>query len=533
MTDAVVIGSGPNGLVAANQLADSGWSVTVIEEAGEPGGAVRSGELIESGYVHDLFSAFYPFARASPHIEHLDLERWGLRWCTAELALAHPARDGSCPVISLQLDETAAVLDALSPGDGRAWRDLYARWERVRAGALRAFFEPFPPLRGLGELGRTLGPVQLARVARFAMLPVTAIGARTFAGEPGTRLVTGNALHADVGPDTVPSGAFGWVLSSLAQEHGFPAVQGGAGQLTAALVARLLAHGGELHTGQRATRIECRAGRAVAVRTEDARWAARRAVIADVGAPQLYRELLGTEALSPRFRRQLERFEYDSGTFKVDWTLEGPIPWTAPDARRAATVHVGDGLSALRRYATELKAGLIPAQPYLVLGQYAAFDRSRAPAGKETAWAYTHVPQRIAGDAGGELTGSWNEAETVRFADRIEAQVEALAPGFRALIRARHVYTPLALQRANRNLVGGALGGGSARLRQQLVFRPVLSLGRPETPVDRVYLGSASAHPGGAVHGGPGANAAAAALAREQRWRPRLAGRAAVAIQRL
>jgi phytoene dehydrogenase-like protein len=235
-----------------------------------------------------------------------------------------------------------------------------------------------------------------------------------------------------------------------------------------------------------------------------------------------------------RLYEDLEHFQYDNSTVKVDWTLDAPIPWSAPGAREAGTVHVAEGIDALTRHAAELACRTIPDRPYLVMGQYAGVDPSRAPAGKEVAWAYTHVPQRIVADAGPDgLTGSWDERETERFAERIEAQVERLAPGFRSLIRGRHVFTPRTLEETNRNLVGGAINGGTAKLYQQLVFRPFPNLGRPETPIKRLYLGSASAHPGGGVHGGPGANAASAALEHGRRVRPGwIVGRASRALQR-
>jgi phytoene dehydrogenase-like protein len=529
--DAVVIGAGHNGLVAANLLADRGWEVVVLEEASEPGGAVRSGELVEPGFTNDLFSAFYPFTVASPHMRRLELERWGLRWIASPVAVAHPAADGSCPAIALDIEETAASLEETAPGDGAAWRELYELWERVRSGALGAFFTPFPPVRPLLRLLRALGPDELVRFARFSLLPVRRMGEEQFRGDGGPRLLAGNALHADVTPEMPMSGVFGWVLCSLGQQHGFPVPEGGAGQITSALVRRLAAAGGRVLCGQRVERIECRSGRATAALTADGRWAADRALIADVGAPQLYRELLDPDAVPGRTLADVDRFQYDNGTVKVDWTLDGPIPWKADRARAAGTVHVAEGMDALTLQASELARNLIPAEPYLVLGQYASFDATRAPAGKETAWAYTHVPQRIAGDSRGELMGKWDDREIAIFADRMEEQVEALAPGFRSLIRGRHVFTPPTLEAANRNLVGGALNGGTAQIHQQLVFRPTPSLARPETPVDGLFLGSSSAHPGGGVHGGPGTNAALAALA-ASRGRPRPAARLSRALQR-
>ena len=532
MPDAVIIGAGQNGLVAGNLLAERGWEVTVLEEADQPGGAVQSGELIEPGYVNDRFSAFYPFALASPHIRRLEPERWGVRWLTGRVQVAHPDRDGRCALISHDLDESAASLEQFAPGDGDGWRSLYRLWERVRGGALGAFFSPFPPVRPVLSLLRTLDYEELLRFVRFSVLPVRRMGEETFKGAGGPRLLAGNALHADVSPEAPLSGVFGWVLCSLAQQHGFPAVEGGAGNLTAALVRRLEHHGGQLICGVRATGIECRGGQATAVLTADERHVANRAVIADVGPLQLYRELLAGQPLPDRLLRDLERFQYDNGTVKVDWTLDGPIPWAAPEVRAAATIHVAEGIDTLTRHSAELNCRTIPDDPYLVMGQYSHLDPTRQPEGKETAWAYTHVPQQVTADAGGELTGRWDEHEANVFADRIEAQVEALAPGFRSLIRGRFVQTPPMLEEANRNLVGGALNGGTAQLQQQLVFRPVPNLGRPETPIDKLFLGSASVHPGGGVHGGPGANAAKAALARSSVLRPWAVGRLSRALQR-
>jgi phytoene dehydrogenase-like protein len=525
--DAVVIGAGQNGLVAANLLAEQGWEVTVLEEADRPGGAVASEELVEPGYVSDRFSAFYPFALASPHMRRLELERWGVRWLTGRVQVAHPDRQGRCALISSDLEESAASLEQFAPGDGDGWRSLYRLWERVRGGALGAFFSPFPPIRPVLRLLRTLDAEEMLRFVRFSVLPVRRMGEEAFKGEGGPRLLAGNALHADVSPESPLSGVFGWVLCALAQQHGFPAVEGGAGNLTAALVRRLEQHGGRLICGTRATQIECRAGRATAVLTGDERHVATRAVIADVGPPQLYRGLLAGQPLPSRLLGDLDRFQYDNATVKVDWTLDGPIPWEAPEARAAATVHVAEGVDALTRHSADLNCRTIPAEPYLVMGQYAHLDPTRQPEGKETAWAYTHVPQQVVADAGGELTGRWDEREADVFADRIEAHVETVAPGFRSLIRGRVIQTPVTLEAANRNLVGGALNGGTAQLQQQLVFRPFPNLGRPETVVERLFLGSASAHPGGGVHGGPGANAAKAALGRS-----RMVGRVSRALQK-
>lgn len=518
MPDAVVIGAGPNGLVAANRLADAGWSVTVVEEQPEPGGAVRSGELVEPGFVSDRFSAFYPLGVASPALRALRLEDFGLRWARSANAVAHPASDGTCAVIGPDVDATAASLDEFAAGDGDAWRRLYALWGRVGENALGMLTAPFPPVRSAAGLALKLPPRELLRLARIGTLGVRRFADEEFRGAGGGRLLAGSALHADLAPEMAPSAVYGWVLCSLAQQVGFPAPVGGAGELTGALVRRLQARGGELVCGERVVRVAVERGRAVGVELAGGeRLGARRAVLADVDAPQLYLELLPPEAVPARVRDDLRRFEFDNATFKVDWTLDGPIPWAAPAARATGTVHVAEDMDFLTQHAAELMMRRIPARPYLVLGQYSTVDPTRMPPGKEVAWAYTHVPQRPRGDAGPDgLGGAWDEREREAFVARVEEQVERLAPGFRELIRARHVCAPPDFAAADRNLHGGALNGGTSQLHQQLVFRPVPGLGRPETPVHRLYLCSAAIHPGGGVHGGCGEAGARAALFRDR-----------------
>jgi phytoene dehydrogenase-like protein len=517
--DAVVIGAGPNGLVAANLLADAGWRVAVFEAQPDPGGAVRSAELTHPGFVHDVFSAFYPLGVASPVMQALDLESYGLRWRRAPLVLAHPTADDRCAVLSTTVGETAQSLDEYAPGDGDAWRDVYAEYERIADPLLGAMTSPIPPVRAATRLAVTLGPLGLIEFARTSVLTLRRLANERFRGEGAALLLAGNALHSDVGIDTAPSGFLGWILTCLGQQHGFPVPEGGAGRLTDALVRRLVARGGTVTCNAPVVDIEVRDRRAVAVTLADGSTVdARRAVIADVGAPALYRHLVGEEHLEPSFVRALDRFQYDHGTFKIDWALSGPIPWRAEAARRAGTVHVSTSIEAATRYGAQLADGYIPARPFVLVGQMNKADPTRSPAGTETVWAYTHVPQVPRGDAGarpGEppLTGRWDAAETEVFAARIEAEIEALAPGFRALVTARHVLTPPSLESRDANLVGGALGGGTMAFSQQLVFRPVPGLGRAETPIRGLFLASASAHPGGGVHGACGANAARAAIA--------------------
>jgi len=528
MTDAVVIGSGPNGLVAAILLADAGWDVLLLEAQSEPGGAVRSAEVTVPGFVSDLYSAFYPLGMASPVMSRLGLDQHGLRWTHAPKVLAHPLPDGRAAVLSRDLDLTAANLDSFHPGDGDAWRRLYAEWDRLREPLLAALFTPFPPVRAGVRLTRTLGLSGALRFARFGTLSVRRLAQENFAGEAPGLLLAGNAIHTDLAPESAASGIFGWLLAMLGQTVGFPVPVGGAGQLTAALVSRLQAAGARLECNARVERVLVRDGRAVGVRTTDGReYTARRAVLADVDAPSLYLHLVGREHLPALLLADLERFQWDNATVKVDWALSRPIPWTAEGARGAGTVHVGGELDNLSRYCHALDLQLIPAQPFVILGQMTTADPTRSPAGTESAWGYTHVPWRVRGDVGGELSGDWSAAvERERFLDRLESQVESFAPGFRDCLLARHAQFPGEMEAHDGNLVGGAINGGTAGLHQQLIFRPVPGLGRPETPVTGLYLASSSAHPGGGVHGGCGANAARAAL------HAGVGGRLAVVAQR-
>jgi phytoene dehydrogenase-like protein len=518
--DAVIVGAGPNGLVAANVLADAGWEVLVLEATAAPGGSVRSAELVEPGYLNDVCSAFYPLASEGSPIDQLHLDEEGLRWLHAPAVLAHPTLDGTCPTIHRDLDRTAASLDQLHPGDGDAWRALYGRWDDLQPHLSELLYRPFPPVGGALGLLRQLPPRELARLGRFLVLPARRMGEEHFAGDAGRRLLAGSALHADLSPESTLSGFFGWLLCSLGQANGFPVPEGGAGAVTDALVRRLEARGGSVRCHAPVTGIEVQGGRARGVRVGDERIAARRAVLADVPAPVLYTQLVRAGDLPDGLLADIERFHWDDGTFKVDWTLDGPIPWAATDARTAGTVHVAEGVDELTVVASELARGLLPAAPFLLVGQQAITDPSRQPAGKDTAWAYTHVPRQVRGDGAGELGTGWSDDDVAGFTARIEARIEALAPGFGRRIRGRHVLTPERFEAHNPSLVSGAINGGTAQLHQQLVFRPVPGLGRAGTPIRSLFLASSSAHPGGGLHGAPGANAARAALARDRLERP-------------
>ncbi|MFD4939878.1 phytoene desaturase family protein [Streptomyces virginiae] len=514
MPDAVVIGAGPNGLVAANLLADAGWRVEVLEAQEEPGGAVRSDRGVHPDYVSDVFSAFYPLAAASPVLARLDLAAEGLRWSHAPSVLAHPLLDGRCAVLERRVRDTCAGLAGFAAADADAWEDLYRTWARVGPDLVQALFTPFPPVRSGLRLAARLRAAGGLRMARTLALPVRRLGEEQFAGDGGRLLLAGNALHADLAPEAAGSGGFGWLMSMLGQSHGFPVPVGGAGALTAALVSRLRSKGGVLRCGERVASVVVRGGTAVGVRTAGGETVgARRAVLADTSAPSLYQDLVGEEHLPSRLLRDLERFQWDFATFKVDWALTGPVPWTAPQATGAGTVHVADGVDGLTRFAAQIAMGQVPDEPFALFGQMTTADPTRSPAGTESAWAYTHVPQRITSDAGpDDITGRWDARDQEAMADRVEAQVERFAPGFRGLIGARRVLAPTTLQAMDENLHNGAINNGTTALHQQAIFRPTPGTGRPETPVKGLYLASAAAHPGGGVHGAPGANAARAAL---------------------
>ncbi|WP_253865059.1 phytoene desaturase family protein [Prauserella halophila] len=501
--DAVVIGAGPNGLVAANLLADAGWDVVVLEATSTPGGAVRSAEAIEPGFVTDLFSAFYPMAAASPVLAGLDLERYGLRWRHAPAALAHVLPDDRVALVSRDVEETAASLGGFASGDGETWAAETELWRRIRGPLLDALLSPFPPVRAAARLARAAGTADGMRLARMVAMPATTWAGERFRGAGALAVPAGNALHTDLGPAQAGSAVFGWLLSMLAQDVGFPVPDGGSGALTAALTRRLAERGGRVECGRPVTRVLTAGGRAMGV-LADTPVRARRAVLAAVPAPLLYGRMLDDGVLPARVRGDLRRFGWDAATVKVNWTLSGPIPWAAPEAAGAGTVHLGGDVAGLARYGLDVELGTVPEDPMLVIGQMAVADPSRAPHGCESAWAYTHVPRGL----------DWDGDRLRRFTDRMEALLERHAPGFGARIRGRLVQGPRELEQANPALVEGAVGGGSAAMHQQLVFRPVPGLGRADTPVDRLFLAGASAHPGGAVHGGPGANAARAALAR-------------------
>ncbi|KYF54534.1 dehydrogenase [Sorangium cellulosum] len=494
--DAIVVGAGPNGLTAAAYLARAGFSVLVLEAEPEPGGAVRTREVTLPGFLHDLGAAFFPFGQTSPALAPLDLPGAGLVWRHAPIDSAHPAPDGTCASIARDVEATARSLGE----DGPAWRRIAGWHAATRERLLNALLST-PP--ALGAMLR-FGPLNLLRLAQVALSSGRGFATRTFRTEAARRVVPGLALHTDVGPEDPCGAIVGFMLTLLASSGGFAVPEGGASAVTRALLRRVEERGGALRCGARVETIIAREGRAAAVRLADGEEiAARHAIVADVAAPTLYLRLLDAELVPGRVQRAMRRFRQGFGTFKMDWALDGPPPWSHEDAARAAVVHAGDSLDDLAEFTRQVRAGVLPEHPYLVIGQQSLADPTRAPEGRHTLYAYSRVPSAI--------DGGWADARE-RFADRIEARIEELAPGFRQRILARRIWAPDDLEAMDANLIGGDLGGGSADIRHQLFFRPVFPYFRYRTPVRGLYLGSSYAHPGAGVHGACGRNAALAVL---------------------
>ena len=494
--DAIVIGAGPNGLTAAITLAQANRRVLVLEAAGRAGGAVVTDELTLPGFRHDTYSSVYPAAAASPAFARMPLARHGLRWVHPEACYAHPLPDGEAATLYRDLDRTAASLDHLAAGDGERWRSFASpfvgHFEALRATMLAGF----PPLAGAARLLAGLGPRRMADFARVVLMPAEALAGEIFQGTGARAWLYGSAMHSDVTPIGSGSAIAGFYLNVLGHGVGWPSPEGGADRLVQALVSYLQELGGELRTDSRVSRIATRRGRVLGVELAGGERIGARQIVADV-MPHALADL-AADAFPPRYSTALRRYRYGPATLKVDWALDGPIPWTADAARTAGTVHVGGHADEMLQ-AVAYTGGL-PDRPFLLLGQQTVADPSRAPAGKHTAWAYTHGPP----------SADW-ATERDRHVERMEAQVERFAPGFRGRILARHVMGPDDMERRNPNLVSGDTGGGSYAL-DQVIFRPVASLSPYRTPVRGLYLGSAATFPGGAVHGVSGRAAARVAL---------------------
>ena len=470
--DALVVGSGPNGLAAALTLARAGWKVRVRERAEGLGGGARTLPLTLPGFLHDHCSAIHPLAVASPFFRGAALEAHGLRWVEPPAACAHPFDDGTAALLLRSTRETGATLGE----DGRAWRAL------------------LDPLAGdfdalLGEvLGAVLHvprrPLLLARFALAALLPARRLAEARFRGPRARALFAGLAAHAARPLEASPTAAFGLVLAAAGHAVGWPFPEGGAQRIADALAAALRAAGGELETSAPVDAL--------------AALPSARAVLLDVGPPEVLR--LAGAALPAGYRRALAAYRYGPGAFKVDYALSAPIPWRAPGCALAGTVHLGGTLEEIAAAEREAARGRLPARPFALVAQHTLFDPSRAPAGRHTAWAYCHVPRGFGGDATAALEG----------------QLERFAPGFRDTVLSRAVRGPLALERENPNLVGGDVGGGESSL-AQTIFRPVARAVPWATPLPGLFLCSASTPPGGGVHGMCGHLAALAVLRAEAR----------------
>jgi phytoene dehydrogenase-like protein len=499
--DAVVIGSGPNGLAAAIRLAEAGREVVVLEAAPHAGGAVQTQELTLPGFLHDPYSSVYPAGAASPVFARMPLAEHGLEWVHPEACYATPLPGDRAAVLYRSLEDTRASLDALHPGDGASWEAFVApflkSWDGIRSTMLAGFPPVGGPLKLLGQAG-PLGTLQFARLVAESTI---GLGKRVFDGGAARAWLYGAAMHGDTPPDR-PGGAIAAMyLNLMGHAVGWPSPRGGAGRLSGALISYLESLGGTVRTGARVVGVTAAGGRVTGVTIDGGERIEAATVIADV-MPHALAGLAG-DALSGWYRSLLKRYVYGPSTLKVDWALDGPIPWTNEAVRTAGTVHVS-GLDdeLLETIATSEHA--LPDRPFLLLGQQSVADPTRAPEGKHTAWAYTHGPHD------GVL---WDPDATALQVERVEAQVERYAPGFRDRILARHVMSPSDLQARNANLVAGDVGGGSYTFRQ-LIFRPVPSVSPYRTPLKGLFLGSAATFPGGAVHGVPGDAAAAASLRR-------------------
>jgi phytoene dehydrogenase-like protein len=471
--DAVVVGAGPNGLAAAITIARAGRSVVVYEAAPTPGGGCRSAELTLPGFVHDVCSTAQPFGTASPFFRSLDLSRLGVEWAHPPAPLAHVLDGGRAAVLERSVAETAT---GLGDDDGRAWRRLFGP---LAADVHKIAREILGPIVHVPR-----HPLAAARFGLSAVWPASMLARRRFRGEEARALFAGMAAHSMVPLEKPMTAAFGLALGLFAHGVGWPVARGGSGTIATALVAELERLGGSIVTGHPVASI--------------AELPRARAYLFAVTPRQLVS--IAGERLPSRYRRSLERFRYGPGVFKVDWALEGPVPWTADGAQRAGTVHVGGTAEEVARSEADVAAGRHPERPFVLFVQPTVADPTRAPAGKHVGWAYCHVPN------GSDLD----------MTEAIEAQVERFAPGFRDLVLARATHTAAEMQAYNANYVGGDINGGLQDLRQAL-FRPVPRLDPYATPARGIYLCSSSTPPGGGVHGMSGYHAARSALRRDLR----------------
>jgi phytoene dehydrogenase-like protein len=464
--DAVVIGAGPNGLAAAITLAQAGRSVIVFEARDTVGGGLRSAELTLPGFVHDICSAIHALGVGSPFFRDLDLAGYGLEWIQPDLPLAHPFDDGTAAALHRSIEETAGSLGRDGKAYSRLMAPLVRDWEKILA-------------EFLGPLRIPRHPLAMARFGLQALRPAVGLARSRFRGQPARALFAGMAGHSIIPLERPGTAAFGLMLGMLGHSVGWPMPRGGSQQVAGAMARCLESLGGEIVTGR-------------TIRSLDELPPAR-AVLCDVTPRQLI-EIAG-DKLPAGYRQKLTRYRHGPGVFKIDWALDGPVPWRAEAPRRAGTVHVGGTLEEIAAAERMVWEGVHPEKPYVLFVQQSLFDDTRAPAGKHTAWAYCHVPH----------------GSDVDMTAAIENQIERFAPGFRDLILADSTYTAMEMQAYNPNYVGGDINGGVQDLRQ-LYTRPVARIVPYSTPVKGLYICSSSTPPGGGVHGMCGYHAARAAL---------------------
>ena len=463
--DAVVVGSGPNGLAAAITLAKAGRSVTVLEANDTIGGAARSAQLTEPGFVHDVGSSIHPMVKVSPFFRGIadELEHHGLDWVLPPAAAAHPLDNGRAAIAWNDLERTA---DGLAE-DGPSYRRYYQRW----VDNIDAVMDT--SLRPLLRVPST--PVTLARFGAAAALPAATTARRVWKTDEAQALFAGHSAHAIL-PLTSPfTSSFGILFGSLAHAEGWGFPAGGAQSLTDAMVSYLQDLGGEIRTGHPVRSL-----------TDIP---STRSILFSL-TPRQVDEIVG-DHFPDRYRRSLQSFTYGPGAWKVDFALDEPIPWTNPDVSSAGTVHLGGTLDEVIAAEASVAAGQHVAAPFVLLAQHSLFDSSRSPAGKHTAWAYCHVPN----------------GSTIDRTNAIERQIERFAPGFRDIIRSRSTSSTAQLEAMNENLVGGDVGGGSYK-GTQLFLRPRAQINPFDTADDSIFMGSASTTPGAGVHGMAGAGAA-------------------------